>query len=227
MNYQSIRRRRLLLFAAFLLIVSLAETAVNAQQGAQLSGAVTDNFSVPIRRATVRLFSSDRVLQTNSDAAGHFRLANVPTGKYELEISAPGFRTKSMAIKVGSDNESRYDIALDVSADCPPADSVSYASFIFEPPNLSGEVSEFTNTLSVSNVEVRLFHAGEKTAVATQQTNQHGEFTFGVPTPGRYFIQTSRAGYQTMTSQQFWVTTEGRTTVMMRQLKVGMMIACE
>jgi Carboxypeptidase regulatory-like domain len=76
----------------------------------------------------------------------------------------------------------------------------------------------------LSNVEVRLFHT-DKTPLI--HTNARGEFAFHDITPGRYFLQTTKRGYRAATSQQFWISRLSRTTVTIRQLKVGMMFVCE
>lgn len=231
MNQHCVRRTYFALFAGFLLVISLSASAANAQGRGQLSGLVTDGMtdwtSSPVEGATVRLYSLDRILQTKSDKAGRFELTNLPAGNYEMEVVASGFKIKSIKeIKVTWDSELHYDIALDIGVACAPIDSVSYESVKFDAPNLRGVVVDAdASKRPLSNVEVRLFHV-DKTP-QYQRTDERGQFSFTISTPGRYFLQTLRPGYQTMTSQQFWIVRRGRTVVNMRQLKVGMMIVCE
>ena len=244
MNCQCTRRTSYILFAALLFVLSFASSATNLQRPASLSGGVTDDFGQPIAAATIRIYSLDRILQTKSDAAGRFLLANAPAGTYDLEVSASGFKTKPVGeIKINPDSELHYDIALRVSTACEPIDSVSYESSIeMSDPVVVGSVLDAGTGKPLSRVEVRLFRINDNPTVhetvrlfhpndkpTVHETNERGEFYFSLMSmlPGRYFIQTSRAEYNTETSQQFWVTREGRTVVRMRQGKLGTIFVCE
>src|SRR5690348_5849172 len=71
--------------------------AARAQQvaGAQISGNVTDQSGQAIAGAQVKLTEVDtgQVRNTVSDDTGHYALPNLPVGHYQLEVSAPGFKS--------------------------------------------------------------------------------------------------------------------------------------
>src|SRR5262252_10387609 len=86
----------LMLIAAGIFLLTYLGQAVATQQSGEISGVVTDEFANVIAGATIHLYSLDRVLQTKSDATGHFRLSNVPVGTYELEVTNGSFKTKTI-----------------------------------------------------------------------------------------------------------------------------------
>src|SRR5580700_3465407 len=69
--------------------VSAQEVAV-----AEVDGHVTDPSGASIAGATVKMTEADRqtVHTTTTDAAGVFRLPNLPVGPYILEVNAAGFK---------------------------------------------------------------------------------------------------------------------------------------
>lgn len=201
-----------------------------AQEGGEVSGVVVaDGLSFFIAGANIHLYSLDRVLQTKSDAQGRSRLNFVPAGTYELEVAAVSYKTKTVdQVKVGWGSRLSYEVPLRITnPGCSPLDSISYGrNGYLGGPLVQGVVVDAGSARTpLSGVEVRLFHTDDKPT--SHVTNERGEFQFTVPTPGRYFIQIVRRGYQTTQSQQFWIAREGRTVVTMRQLKVGQIIGCE
>jgi hypothetical protein len=214
--------------AGLYLLASLSAPSAASQEGDQISGIVTDEFSSFIAGANIRLYSLDRILQTKSDTTGHFRLKNLPAGTYDLEVTASGFKTKTIEQVKVSDEASRltYEVPLKINIDCPPLDSISYA-----PNDPSGRMVEGvvvdagSAATPLSGVEVRLLHASDKPT--SHETNERGQFQFRVETPGKYSVEIVRPGYQPAQSQQFWITREGRTVMTMRQVKVGMLIVCQ
>src|SRR5215831_9937397 len=200
----------LLSIAAIVLTLLLPASAANTDRRGQLTGVVTNElpYSVvdgtqvgpPVDGATIRLYSLNRVLQTRSDRAGHFQFTDVPDDSYDLEIAASGFKTKSYdAITINGSGELHYDVALRISnPDCPPLDSVSYeSSEVLSDPIVTGKVVDHGTQEPLGHVEVRLFQTSDK--VWTHETNERGEFGFSLLAnpPGKYFLQISRAGYQT------------------------------
>ena len=237
MKHKGALSRALMLIAAGLyLLASLSTPSAASQEGGQISGVVTDDFidvrgyATFIAGANIRLYSLERVLQTKTDAKGHFQFSNVPVGIYELEVAKDGFKTKTIEqVKVsGQTSRLTYEVPLKIkNPGCPPLDSISYERRGI-PHGLSVEgivVDSGFGAKPLPGVEVRLFHTSDKPI--SHKTNERGEFVFSVDQAGRYFIQIARPGYRTDQSQQFWVTREGQTVVTMRQLKVGWFIACE
>jgi hypothetical protein len=78
------------------LILSLAPAAARAQLStADLSGRVTDASSAVLPGVTVTATQTDTGLTrtTVTDENGTYRLPNLPTGPYRLEVALAGFRT--------------------------------------------------------------------------------------------------------------------------------------
>jgi Carboxypeptidase regulatory-like domain len=141
MNRHGDRRALFASLAALFLIISLAASAAFGQRRGGLSGVVTDGFSQGVSGATVRLYSLNRIVEVKSDKDGHFQITNLPADVYELEITAAGFKTKSIQeLKVTPDNELNCDVALHAYFGCAPPDSVSYESVVFDAANVRGVV---------------------------------------------------------------------------------------
>jgi hypothetical protein len=224
--------------AVLFITLFVSASAANSQSRSQLSGIVTDGL-VPdymarqqISGAIIRLYSLNQVLQTKSDKAGNFQFTNLPDDVYDLEIAASGFKTKSIeSIRITRPSDLYYDVALKIDTlGCTPEDSISYESTGYRiGPVVTGKVIDYDTHRPISRVEVRLFHTTDK-PVSGSLTDDRGEFRFSprdIMSPGRYFLKTTRRGYRTTISQQFWVTQAGQTVVSVRQLKNGMMIVCE
>jgi hypothetical protein len=218
----------LTLVAVGIFLLTYLSQAAATQQSGEINGVVTDEFANLIAGANIRLYSLDRILQTKSDASGHFRLSSVPVGTYELEVTKGSFKTKTIDQVMVSGSLLSYDLSLkiDVAGACGPLDSVSYEHETPGVLSVSGVVVDAGAAAKpLPGVEVRLFHTSDRPA--SHLTNDRGEFQFSVETPGRYFIQTARQGYRTDQSEQFWVARQGRTVVTMRQIKAGTFIVCE
>lgn len=98
----------------FVLALVLA-AAVGAQQaGAELSGSVKDPSGAGVVNAkiTVRNIVTGQSWQTETDAAGHYRVANLPSGEYQLSISAEGYSTNEKKVTVAANADNTADITL-------------------------------------------------------------------------------------------------------------------
>ena len=83
--------RTITAFISLILIISIAASA-RGQASISVTGSVSDQLSAPIAGAHISLYSLDRILQTKSDSSGRFKFDAVPTGKYEFEVLAQGFK---------------------------------------------------------------------------------------------------------------------------------------
>lgn len=83
---------RLLLFVLLCLFVD----AVSAQENNYVSGKVTDATGKPIASCSVYL--SNTSIGDVTSSTGSFTLKNLPSGKYELVVSAIGYNTKVMSV---------------------------------------------------------------------------------------------------------------------------------
>lgn len=93
---QLLFRSQLLPLLLLAVVLSLCTGLAAAQQNASaasLSGYVLDPAGAVIPGAVVSISSLDTggIRKTTADAAGHFRFAYLPVGKYRLSAEAPGF----------------------------------------------------------------------------------------------------------------------------------------
>ena len=82
-------RKLVLLFACFLMAISMA-----AQK--RVTGRVTDTNGAPVANAAVRV-AGTKVL-TYTDANGNFTLSSVPNTAKDLTISYLGYETQTVAV---------------------------------------------------------------------------------------------------------------------------------
>src|SRR6266513_4561458 len=81
----------ILSFVSLILIISIA-ASTRGQEPIKVTGSATDPGSTMIPGARITLYSFDRILQTTSDSSWHFQFNAVPSGQYECEVVAPGFK---------------------------------------------------------------------------------------------------------------------------------------
>jgi len=99
---------------AFLLSLFTAPP-LHAAVGGSIFGTVTDPGGAVIPGATLRLVNEAQqtVYRAVSDRQGYYSLLNLPVGRYDLTISAAGFRPeRKMNLTVDTDSELRIDVAL-------------------------------------------------------------------------------------------------------------------
>lgn len=79
---------------AALIAAAIPLAAVRAQNSGSISGSVYDPSGAVVPIAVVRLTSVNSTNEeiAHADAAGVYRFANIPSGKYDLQVSAPGFK---------------------------------------------------------------------------------------------------------------------------------------
>jgi iron complex outermembrane recepter protein len=82
----------------FILLLTLAPGAAFAQGGATVTGSVRASNGEGMAGAAVRL--ADHAIGTLTDAAGNFRIANVPFGRQTIIVEQMGFRTVRREVDV-------------------------------------------------------------------------------------------------------------------------------
>ena len=99
-------------------LLALTAITVWAQSTGNLQGTVTDSSGAVVASATVTVRNIDtgaaRTVQTG--ASGNYQFPALPPGRYDVEVSAPGFATtkmQGMVLRVGSTVTS--DVKLSVS----------------------------------------------------------------------------------------------------------------
>jgi hypothetical protein len=104
------------------MLVLLISARLQAQVGgAALSGTVTgpSGAGVPNAKISVKNLTNDQSADTQTDAAGHYILPNLPRGDYEVSISADGFASKvSRATLTGATT-----LTMDAALEAPQAQS--------------------------------------------------------------------------------------------------------
>jgi hypothetical protein len=96
-----------------LLVFCVLNIAV-AQSNQIIRGTVTDkNTSLPIGYAQVVIPNSQPFIGTATDSLGQFILANVPTGRYDIEVSIIGYhKSTTREIEVISGKQTQLSIQL-------------------------------------------------------------------------------------------------------------------
>ena len=182
--------------------VVLRATAL-AQVGS-LQGRVVDFQQAVIPRAAVelRIKGNSAPLQTTTtDDRGHFALAGIPSGTFELRISAPGFElhVQTVAVKAG-DAVDLLSIPLAVGAvgGCGPGPlgppTISLNPIHAGDTELYGTVTDMTGGF-IARVRASLKPIEKKNRPATIVTGPEGSFYFSGIAPGTYELRATRKGY--------------------------------
>ncbi|HMK21360.1 MAG TPA: carboxypeptidase regulatory-like domain-containing protein, partial [Terriglobales bacterium] len=107
---------RTLRFLSLITLVLLASAAM-AQESATLTGTVTDPTGAAVPGAQITVSNAERGIQrsTVSNSEGEWAVPALPAGKYDLKISAPGFKTyeaRGVILRVAQ--KARVDTALQI-----------------------------------------------------------------------------------------------------------------
>jgi hypothetical protein len=152
----------------------------------------------------------------------------VPIGRYEVEASRKGFKTKKLGIvEIAGLEMKSLAISLDVAnPGCGEAYSISYdRSGETDGGTLEGRVA--SDYQELNDVQVELVNASEGRVVAARKSDEKGYFRFKDLAAGQYVLRVSKAGYQDEAIRSFWVTCENRTRVSVDMLKEGKMRVCQ
>ena len=137
-----------------LLLAACLPALAQAQQGATLSGRVTDPQGAALPGATVTLHERARTrgrLSTVTDAAGAYRFERLAPGEYLVEVDARGFAAGvAQAVNVARDSAATLDVRLEVAGVA--AEVVVTAS---DTPQTVDEVSKAVTTVSRREIEER------------------------------------------------------------------------
>lgn len=81
---------------------------------AQIAGTITDSSGATIPRAkvTLDLTAGTAHRETFTDNSGQFILGSLPSGRYRLEFSAPGFQSQVREVELGISQVARADSQL-------------------------------------------------------------------------------------------------------------------
>jgi len=201
------------------------------QTTSQLTGTVRD-VAAPIAGVLVTLSSLDRAFQTKSAADGGFRFEEIPSGKYDLELSPEGFVKQKLSIDVSDGTSQALTIVLKVGSlpnmnYCGPHPSVSYGALESNNPHLTGMIRNYDGEKPVGNVAVSLWRAGEKRPAFTSNSDQTGRFEFKEVSASHYDLRISRRGYEPAELKQLLIPRESGASVDFPILKEKTIVACQ
>jgi len=110
--------RGILALAGGMLIMLISGPAA----AATIAGKVTDvQFGTSLAGVTLELTGQtaggdDHRQETTTSEAGEYTFAEVPPGRYRLQISSPAYQTKIEEIEVTAAGDVRLDVALELDA---------------------------------------------------------------------------------------------------------------
>jgi len=201
----------------FLLLV-----AVSDGEAGDLRGKVIDPTGAGIERAFVvlRVVGSKESLQTiGTDEKGGFVFADVASGSYELEVSSPGFVTRTMSAQVMDAQETQIaPVSLAIAAIplCerewlgPP--TVSCEPIGRQATMLEGRVKEPLNS-PLAHVIVSLSKIGREAESLATQTDAKGQFIFRRVMPGLYTLRATHPGYSDFVVKSVEIKSGQRTRI--------------
>lgn len=136
----------LALFGVFLLTVSYS--SYGQDTNASLSGTVTDpsNAVIPGAKLVLTYETTGFQMTFTSDAAGQFTFRNLTPGKYDLNVTASGFKsTTQKGIGLAINQAGRVDVHLPIGKADETVTVIGDASLInYENPTIEGGVSPET-----------------------------------------------------------------------------------
>lgn len=112
--FMSCRGVSRLVCVAALVMLSLMSGRAFAQFGASLSGTVQDPSQGVLSKATVTLTNTQtqQKFTAVTGDSGSYRFGELPGGTYSLDVSAPGFKTSTVAVTVTPEQPRDLDVTL-------------------------------------------------------------------------------------------------------------------
>ena len=113
-NFGSRRTISRFVYVMTLLALSMWSGSALAQFGASLSGTVQDQTQGVLSKANVTLTNTQtqqKYTAVTGDT-GSFRFGELPGGNYSLDVSAPGFKTSTVAVTVTAEQPRDLDVTL-------------------------------------------------------------------------------------------------------------------
>jgi hypothetical protein len=220
---------RLRLTVASLLVVGSLAVGENR---AQLTGAIGDPSSAPVASVHLTLSSLDRALQTESGADGRFQFENVPDGRYDLKLSAPGFIEREFSVEISETLPRSLTIVLQLSSvpdmgSCGPNPSVIYGPLQAGSSHLAGIVRDYFDQKPISEAAVSLWQPGEKRQTVASVSDRMGRFEFKDVPAGHYDLRISRRMYRPAEFKRLLIPRESGASVDFPLLKAKSIVACQ
>jgi hypothetical protein len=190
-----------------------------SQSGVTLTGIVTDQSGAIVLGASVRLYSTKRFRETKVGSDAGFEFTNVDPGKYEMEVTSPGFNKMTKDIEISNKTPRPITVELRVGqgGHCQVTElakgSFNAEADIFyvkrvDRVDVKGLVRDDLGS-PLAGVTVKLEGSGPS---ATTVSNGKGEFEFSNLEPGKYILASSLGGFRDI-SRYLWITQENVTEV--------------
>lgn len=125
-------------------------------QGIVLSGQITDAQGAAVPGAQVRLAREDGAVSRNavSGDTGGYRIDDIPTGVFVVEVGKPGFRRRTDVIAVTGDRDATLNVQLDVAG---IDDSIVVTAVGL--PQVGQETSKAITIIEAQDIQARNEHA--------------------------------------------------------------------
>jgi hypothetical protein len=152
---------------------------------------IVSGTSEPIAEADVAIVIPDGVLETTTDAAGRFALANVPAGRQTVVVRADGFFVESTARN--TDFFARAEMQVTVSAGAAP--SVVPTVSMVQSGTISGKVVDPSGNpmpfvrVQALRPEVGALNSGVIPDFGNRMTDDRGEYRMFFVPPGEYVVR--------------------------------------
>lgn len=142
----SVRR----VYFAVAVMILLAAPASWAQNGGSITGSVVDPLGAKVSGATVKLMSAGKAVKDgSSDSKGDFAFDALAEGRYQLEVSSPGFQTRTTDPVFVGGGKVTVDVALPIGP-LEQSVSVSAAATDVLPSQVGAPVTVLDSTTLVA-----------------------------------------------------------------------------
>jgi len=182
-----------------------AVAAVNGLFGAPpaVTGTITDpaGAALPGAAVQVRPLAGATTGNARTDATGRFNIAGLQPGRYEVQVTAPGFQAATKQINVQPDQIARVDAALAIGQ---TAETVNVEASVAQIGTESTQVSAAETVLPLNGRAVRAL----PTLMPTAATAAHGKVMLSADSYGALF-RSDNAGKKWKAVKAVW---QGKVT---------------
>jgi hypothetical protein len=214
-----IERRPMFSLVPLLVGVLISTTIAHSQSGVTLRGIVTDQTGAAISGALVRLYSTKGLSEIKAASDAKFEFTNVDPGKYELEVTSPGFKKMTKDIEIGDKAPAFLSIVLQEGGGghCTVMElgkgafgagaDIFYVKQV-DKVTVRGLVRDDLGS-ALAGVTVKLEGSGQ---FLTTVSNGGGGFEFSGVEPGKHILTASQAGFHVI-SRSLWIMQENLSKV--------------
>src|SRR5579864_7191996 len=190
-------KSRLVLLACLLAIVLIAATAFS-QTSASMVGSVKDPTGAAIANAGVTVSNAERGItrNTTSNSDGEWAVPSLPAGKYDLVVTAPGFKKyQAQGVILDVAQKARIDVSMQVGADT--TEVTVEGSAIAQVETQSSDLSGTVTGKEISQLQLNGRNFTQLVTLVPGVSNQTGqdEGTVGVYGNVAYAINGGRTEY--------------------------------